>query len=47
MKASWSEVRIQRMDYPSRLGQIEESFAEKVVYQLRLGRNFYFVKAGV
>ena len=41
----WSAVRAQMMDYPSHLGEVKESFAEKVIFQLRLGRNLYVLKA--
>lgn len=39
MEASMDEVKAQRMDYLSQLEEVKEHFAEKVIFQVRLGRS--------
>lgn len=41
------EVKAQRMDYPSQLEEIKGHFAEKVIFQLRVGRNLHSVKVKI
>lgn len=45
MEASMDEVKAQTMDYPSQLEEVKDHFAEKVIFQVRLGKSLHLVKA--